>query len=576
MIALLSTGLVVAQIPNSLSSTAQAAEEQLETCDQCHGHAEGAKSNSKARKTWPYDGLQALLPTCSATDFSKSKVIERVRELKMPPEGSGLEFDDEQRKTFLAVLKAWSSEKCPICPTSTEIGKIALEDARARGDRSIYFSVAHLCLEKSAKLLLTDPGATRRALNILLGHVTTASITPSVQDTPSPYLFRVDVSAMRWSVGTVEKLINADPLRSSFVTDSKERGPVVLRADAALRHLLQDGYYAALGIDDPESGLKLARGSTSAIAQFEEEPITRSGITKKFRIVRYESAPRPFWGTIDFISQTRPNHESEPANWLGWTAAAGGEFVGTLPNGLPLFLVFDGKASSLVQRVPRTIIEGDDSLLPESEHPVLTALSCLACHDDGLRNLSGELNGAISEQRQKFRAARHILTDGDDEHDARTAIAALLARQPNDSLPGELCRIAGLDEKPCSPDEFCSRRRVCATCREGFLARAMSAGKACISIEPVLTATVVPLRQPDRILFSSKCPEGGLIDDPIWVLDRDGSHLVELPNFERTQVACVRNSLSVGFVCSPAVSGRAVEVHCVLPEQAYARGRRTP
>lgn len=141
--------------------------------------------------------------------------------------------------------------------------------------------------------------------------------------------------------------------------------------------------------------------------------VLQSGVSLQNRVIdRHPAAHGAFWITYDFRSPAQRDRRNIFQNPLGPTSADhpfaelafehdGGEMIFHLPNGLQGYFLTDAKGKRIDVGPTDVVV---DSLKASGSQEITNGLSCMACHDQGLRRFADRLAsylGVFGDARRK-------------------------------------------------------------------------------------------------------------------------------------------------------------------------------
>jgi serine/threonine-protein kinase len=396
------------------------AEELFATrCAGCHDHgsAKGGLGN--------ITDLEALASSKDVVigDAAASELYRRLEKGLMPPGGPAVADDD------LAVVRAWidgcaggpadaSLTEPPACEGNEAVALddvlaairddvVRLDPDAAQTTRYVVFS--HLF---GAGYCEEQLEGYRHALAKLLNHLSldTDIHVPAAIDAART-IFRVDLRDYKWSAATWSAITDRDPYRIDFASDDAAAQIQTLtgaqffliRGDWFIDAGSQPPLYPQiLGLPDDLATLELELGIDRAgnIAdevQFDDDDVVRigfqdSGVSEFNRVIeRHQlagAASGYYWLSYDFASNIGVKSILfDPVN----LKPDGGEIIFSLPNGLQGYMIVDANGKRL-DRAPIGVVH--DRETPE-EPEVITGLSCMSCHVDGMRPGVDDVRGYV-------------------------------------------------------------------------------------------------------------------------------------------------------------------------------------
>jgi cytochrome c553 len=223
---------------------------------------------------------------------------------------------------------------------------------------------------------------------------------------PEGVYFRVDLDSINWSTELWEKVAAFYPYTFSgsgaealsAVTGTKTS---VMRADWLAANATRGELYNLI-LDLPadlkglQAKLKIDMAANLATGKARRAGFTKSGVSNSNRLVeRHEigAYKGSLWLSYDFArSAERGNIHDFPLGpeFAGLAGGGksykedGGEIIWTLPNGFYAYMIMDAKHDRL-DAAPITIVADRQSVTGRPQ--VFTAISCLICHQHGVRDL---------------------------------------------------------------------------------------------------------------------------------------------------------------------------------------------
>lgn len=246
---------------------------------------------------------------------------------------------------------------------------------------------------------------------------------------PEGVLRRVRLRDFGWAGGIWEQIAGTYPYALNSAGLSALAGPAkcavpILRADWFAAVASRPPFYDAI-LNLPRSARELERrlGIDAAANMAAGEAIragfTQSGISKQNRLVeRHEikSYAGAYWKSYDFRENAGRGRLHEyplgprSAALFGGAHAfehAGGEIVFNLPNGFQAYYLSDHEDARLDGPAPTDIVS--DRLDKTRRAAISNGLSCIACHDEGMKTLpADELRAVAGSARFGPREARLI------------------------------------------------------------------------------------------------------------------------------------------------------------------------
>jgi len=393
----------------------------------------------EGRKAAPFSGDEAALvlawikagapsiggpPPQIVAAQGAGKAMTMAMKTEMEKKPADLKIDEPAKPTAGAGRKV---------VTDAEVFAGALQDLLSlppedqRDTRYLSFAPLHNNLEEvtDADLELAGQGLTK-LLNSLSYH-------PKVLTFPAAgsegVLRRVRLRDFGWTAGSWERVTATFPylLNSAGLTAlsglAKCAVPVV-RADWFAAVASRPPFYdAILGLPrnarELEHKLGIDVAKNLAAGEAVRSGFTQSGISKQNRLVeRHEikSYPGAYWKSYDFRENVGRGRLHEfplgPRSAGLFRSAhafehAGGEIIFNLPNGFQAYLLTNQEDVRLDEAAPTDIVS--DRLDKTRRAAISNGLSCIACHDEGMKTLpADELRATAGSARFGAEAARLI------------------------------------------------------------------------------------------------------------------------------------------------------------------------
>jgi hypothetical protein len=223
---------------------------------------------------------------------------------------------------------------------------------------------------------------------------------------PEGVSFRIDLDSINWSTALWEKIAAFYPYTFtgtgaealSAVTGTKTS---VMRADWLAANATRGELYNLI-LDLPtdlkglQAKLKIDMAANLAVGKALRAGFTKSGVSNSNRLVeRHEigAYKGSLWMSYDFArSAERGNIHDFPLGPEFAGLAGGGksykedgsEIIWTLPNGFYAYMILDADHKRL-DAAPITIVADRQSVTGRAQ--IFTAISCLICHQHGVRDL---------------------------------------------------------------------------------------------------------------------------------------------------------------------------------------------
>jgi nitrous oxidase accessory protein NosD len=271
------------------------------------------------------------------------------------------------------------------------------EDARSRRFLR-YYSIAHLYnAGLPGKELEEYRLGLSKLLNSLSWHPEVHS--PTAID-PARTILRIDLRDFNWTSDTWRAILRAYPYtvrtpQGNRVSAIAETELPYVRADWFVAHAaLPPLYHDILGLPETLRELEEKLGIDTQRNLEQEKNVARagirnSGVSRNNRIVeRHVSSYGAYWKSYDFSNnQGSQNIFKNPLRF----AAAGGEIIFSLPNGMQAYFLIDGKGNRIDEGLTEIVFNRDDP-----DDPVVrNGRSCMGCHSEGMKTFRDDIRTVI-------------------------------------------------------------------------------------------------------------------------------------------------------------------------------------
>jgi serine/threonine-protein kinase len=383
-------------------------------------------------------------------DPAKSKLYKKVAGGEMPPE----EEKVRPAREDIALLERWIRAGAPAEDAAARSAQafrnekdvlLAIRDhlnRLPRQDRPFqrYFTLTHLASNPNVKE--ADLRLYRAALAKLVNHLSMKSdiVVPAAVDAEQT-VFAVDLRRLDWDRHEIwRQILRTYPYALKHDRDPDEAvqeqaREVYDKAGTDVPYLRADWFVATasrpplyhtllfetllelpatmkatdlekkLGVDVPQNFLRdqLARAG-----------FTSSGVSSQNRLVeRHAATTGAYWKSYDFKTNEGtgslfrfplgPVFQGNPFPQLAFEQA-GGELIFNLPNGLQGYLLVNGK-DERIDEGPIEVVS--DSLKTSGTAKIVNGLSCMACHNLGMKSEFADTvregSSAVGEPRDKVR-----------------------------------------------------------------------------------------------------------------------------------------------------------------------------
>lgn len=470
-------------------------------CHECHGRQDkGHGLNVRDRET--------LLGAASAAEPAAKRLVpgnleasllwKFVQGNRMPPAPREPLGPDEKE-----VLSQWIKAGAPFPVTSTarrfiserelldlihaDLYQMALKDSR-RAQRQRYFSLANLY--NNEKVTDRDLNLYRAALSKLINSLSREVEIVRLEADPRRILFRVDLQRLGWTTLLWADILSAYPYGLSPAADDRE---VRVRYDEIMRLLQPTAlhpyvradwfvanaskpplYHTILKIPDTSSELERELGVNIA-RNVAEGNVIRSGFAESAvgyhnRLIERHDSNRRFgyWKSYDFAKGVSrgnlfrfplgPRFDDEKLREFKRLEKfqnhafeqAGNEIVFALPNGMPGYMITN-KDGKRLDSAPIEVVRDREEIAGTTA--VTTGLSCMGCHNHGLK--AGLKDTVLSASAI---ANPEVVADLERLYDADAMQAALSRDQ--DRILGSFAEAMGYRPKPEDPEPISTLVRL--------------------------------------------------------------------------------------------------------------------
>lgn len=322
----------------------------------------------------------------------------------------------EATKPAPQIQPATTSNR-PLVTPADEI-TLALADLQSvpREDQSDIRYVSLAVVHNNVSLGENEFENLRRGARKMLNSLSTGPrIVQFTEVGPQKTLLRIKLADIGWDAALWDKVASHFPLAidtgvfSALGTACHTSVPI-LRADWLAANATRPPlYHEILRLpkhqkDLESSYLQVNVAENLKRGQAMRSGFSKSGISNANRLVERHDLPRngSYWVSYDFKSsgghssllqyplgpKTFPDGSSPMANGKLAFEHAGGEFVFSLPNGLHGYFVGDVLGNRLEGPAPTNIVGDRDNITGRVE--VSNGLSCITCHDRGLKDGFGK------------------------------------------------------------------------------------------------------------------------------------------------------------------------------------------
>src|SRR5215210_2201529 len=318
-----------------------------------------------------------------------------------------------------ASLAGAPAENCRLISQKDMIGFIAadldtLSKSRAKGTR--YLTLTHFA-SACAKDKFMD--AYRQGAVKLVNSLSRSSevVRPEPID-PSNSILRINIEDLGWNAADWETLVANYPygvrpdtqLNAVLDTKTGTKNPFI-RADWFGFVASRPGMYEKL-LKLPKTFQELAKQQgvdvESNIKRFvaQRAGFQKSGVSANNRLIeRHPSNNGYFWTSYDFGGNRGKQSLFEfpigPGGANGFTHD-GGETIFSLPNGFQAYFLNDAKGQALAKGPVNIVMDPENPRDPS----VINGISCMRCHDQGMRNAKDEVRAAVVNGRIQSKEVR--------------------------------------------------------------------------------------------------------------------------------------------------------------------------
>jgi hypothetical protein len=323
-----------------------------------------------------------------------------------------------------------------------------LSPSRATGTR--YLTLTHLSsiCAKDKFMEVYRQGA----MKLANGLSRSSDVVPLQAIDAGRSILRININDLGWNAADWETLVAGYPygarpisqLNAVLDTRTGTKTPFI-RSDWFAFIASRPGMYEKL-LKLPKTFQELATQQgvdvASNIKRFvsQRAGFQKSGVSANNRLVeRHPSNHGYFWTSYDFGgNQGKKNLFEFPTGPGGSTGFThdGGETIFSLANGFQAYFLNDAKGNAIAKG-PVDIVSDPDNPRDPS---VVNGISCMRCHDQGMRNVRDELRAAVINNRVHSRDVRDQVEAG---HPPREKMERLVAADAG-RFQGAMRR-AGLD-----------------------------------------------------------------------------------------------------------------------------------
>jgi hypothetical protein len=245
-----------------------------------------------------------------------------------------------------------------------------------------------------------------------------ANITKVAPIDPAKTILRINIADLGWSAEDWEKILAAypyatrptDTVHNRTIEDVTGTKLAYVRADwfaftasrpplynrllqlPANRRDLEEGLNVNIGRDIASFTARRAGFQTSAVAQHNR------------LIERHPLSAGYLWRTYDFASDDGEKHLFEHPLGPDGPKAFRHDLnatIFTLPNGFQGYFLNDGKGAA-IEKAPPNILHDANRVSDNRDPSVVTGISCMGCHGNGLREAKDEIRSRVLNAKELF------------------------------------------------------------------------------------------------------------------------------------------------------------------------------
>jgi serine/threonine-protein kinase len=400
-----------------------------ERCHGCHKgpNSKGGNFNALVYETLVTAGPGHAKPVIVPGKLAQSRVWQQLDAGEMPEEGS------DQREKFTPAekedLKHWIEAGAPKWPPYEEPAKRPFlsiaqtliyirDDLRSANDLDReylrYYTLTHLYNQPAEQVSDADLELYRAALSKAINSLSweKAIVIPQAIDKEAKTIFRIDLRDLEWEKNNLwGKILACYPYGLSHDTypeaGSDAYKEIVQKSKTELPFIRADWFVATASrpplyhdlLQLPKTATELeTRLGVDIPRNFYQGRLMRAGFARSKispqanRLVeRHDAHYGAYWKSYDFragaprsqlaLYPLGPKFDGNPFAKQAFEQA-GGEIIFNLPNGLQGYYLVNG-AGNRLDSAPTTIVS--DPRRISGAPDVVTGLSCIACHADGIK-----------------------------------------------------------------------------------------------------------------------------------------------------------------------------------------------
>ena len=405
----------------AISPIARDAQKVLKQhCYKCHGENGVATSGLNVLKWKQLTGPNGPVVSEAPDD---SNLFEYMVSGDMPPE------DDDRVKVRptaeeIAIIRTWILAGAPnfeelikrefISPEQMlEFMQSDLRDKIAQRDRRYirYFTLTHLY---NAGVRDDDIQTYRLGLSKLVNSLSWNRniVVPKPID-PNKTIFRIDLRDYDWDVQSSDATVTVwDMIIAQCPYNVEQSYPAASYCSRQTGHKIPyvrgDWFVAAASrppiyhqiLDIPRTDKELeTRLGVNVAANIGRERVdragfTNSGVSDNNRLIeRHQSRYGAYWKSYDFAGnkgrQLLTRHPLGPGDNKTFFKHDGGEIIFNLPNGLQAYMLVKADGQR-IDKGPTNIVKDPDDTARDGG-AVVNGISCMHCHDQGMKRKDDEI-----------------------------------------------------------------------------------------------------------------------------------------------------------------------------------------
>lgn len=394
----------VVQTEASAPALALAARDVLaQRCVSCHGDNGVAEKDVFVLDHARLVGMKLVVPGDSA-----SRIVAVIDDGDMPADGE--DVPEAEVETLRAWLKAgapaWPRENTGDRPfvTNAQLVTWIRDDLAKASERDRpwlrYYSLAHLA---NAGLPAAQLDGYRVALSKLVNSLSWhRRVTAPQAVDAGRLLLRVDLRDYKWTDQIWGRVVGSYPYGGELpaapgVTAMSGALVPFVRVDWFVAHAAEPPlYHDMLELPDTVAGLE-ARLEVDAAADLDREKdviraaVRKSGVSQHNRVVqRHISRDGAYWKSYDFRGSTGMQDVFQHPLQVD-VAAAGGEMIFNLPNGLQAYFLADDRGRRVDVAPVDIVADRTDPADPE----VTNGRSCMGCHFAGVKHVRDDMRPTL-------------------------------------------------------------------------------------------------------------------------------------------------------------------------------------